>query len=367
MTAMEAKKHSVNNPRSVILPFMRIALFSLLLLLVLPTLPSYGEAVLFALKEKYQKGHPGDFIVTEQDHTYSLLFIRENTADRLLLEEIAVPESQIDLNAIDWSQWVKAKAPGHTSWTLYEIDTLSGNLIEAFSYSKRGWLFLDQTQQFLSKLLCLPLSKLGNADRRKIGPQPTAHKEDLRAVWNPPLTFEGKKQPKPQFEVWKGIWPEDGTQMGKCIVELYFSKTNPAFPFPYWIEIKSPHYTFKMRSVDSGSGIISAYPGSIPHRPPQFAAPFQKIDGTYQLSINSPLYYQSFHLYGIDLTDPVRKTVPIPHQVKREPNSELIHLQISEESLAVRLKPGHRYQWVLIPEEDGKVYVESDEIVQWKH
>ncbi|MBS0607255.1 MAG: hypothetical protein JSR57_09920 [Verrucomicrobia bacterium] len=346
---------------------MRTILFSLFLSLLSLDLSYCAEAPGFALKEKYQNAHAGDFIVTEQDHTYSLLFIREITADHLLLEEIAVPDTQINLNSIVWSDWVKAKAPGHTSWTLYELDSLSGSLIEAFSYSKRGWLYLDETQQFLSKLLCLPLTKLSNADRRKIGPQPQSHEEDRRAVWNPPLTVEGKKQPKPQFDVWKGVWPEDGTQMGKCIVELYFSKDDPAFPFPYWIEVKSPHYAFKLRSVDSGSGIASAYTGAMPHRPPQFASPLQKIEGAYRLSINSPLYYQTFHLYAIDLSDPVRKTIPIPHQLKREAKSERVHLYISEECLTARLSPNHRYQWVIIPEEDGKIYVESDEILTWKH
>ncbi len=345
---------------------MRGILFSLLFSILAPKPPVYADAAPYSLKEKYQKADPGDFIVTEQDHTYSLLFIREITGDHLLLEEIAAPESQIDLNAIDWRQWVKAKAPGHTSWTLYEIDTSSGNLIEAFSYSKRGWLFLDETQQFLSKLLRLPLSKLSDADRKKIGPQPTTNEEDRRAIWNPPLIFQGKKQPKPQFDVWKGVWPEDGTQMGKCIVELYFSKANTTFPFPYWVEIKSPHYSFKMRSVDSGSGIISVYTGPIPRRPPQFLAPLQKTEKTYRLSLKAPLYYKSFHLYAVDLIDPVRRTIPIPHQLQREPNSELIHLNISEESLAIRLTANHRYQWALIPEENGKIYVESGEVFTWK-
>lgn len=344
---------------------MRTVLFSLFLLVQPFKLPDCQGAVVLTLKEKYLNAHAGDFIVTEQDHTYSLLFIREITADHLLLEEIAAPDSQIDLNTIIWSEWVKAKAPGHTSWTLYEIDALYGNLIEAFSYSKRGWLYLDETQQFLSKLLCLPLSRASNAERRKIGPQPLAQEEDRRAIWNPPLTIEGKKLPKPQFDVWKGLWPEDGTQMGNCIVELYFSKANPAFPFPYWIEIKSPHYAFKLRTVDSGSGIISAYAGPIPHRPPQFTSPMQKTDGAYRLPINSPHYYRTFHLYAIDLSDPLRKTIPIPHQLKREERSEKAYLDISEESLFTRLTPSHHYQWVLIPEEDGKVYVEADEIFVW--
>lgn len=221
----------------------------------------------FTLKDKYQKARSGDFIVTEQDHTYSLLFIREITEEHLLLEEIAVPDSQVNLKKIVWDQWVKAKAPGHTSWTLYEIDLSTGKLTEAYSYSKRGWLYLDTTQQFLSKLLSLPLTKLKLAERRKIGSKPISSEDDTRALWNPPLIFQGKKQAKPQFDVWKGTWPEDETPMSQCHVELYFSQQNETFPFPYWIEVKSPHYTFKMRTVDSGTGIEPHYTGPIPRRP----------------------------------------------------------------------------------------------------
>lgn len=237
----------------------------LILLFLLLSAPSYSEELLF--REKCQKAHAGDFIVTQLDDTYSLLFVREITAERLLLEEIAAPSNQIDTKTIRWAEWVKKKAPGHTSWTLYEIDMKTGQLIEAFSYSKRGWLYLDETQQFLSKLLSLPLTLLSDAERKKIGPQPASSEEDRRAVWNPPLFIQGKKQPKAQCDVWKGVWPEDGTPMGKCTVELYFSKANPSFAFPYWIELRSPHYTFKMRSVDSGSAITSAFAGPIPRRP----------------------------------------------------------------------------------------------------
>lgn len=234
------------------------------LFLLLFSLPSFAE--LFPLKEKYSQAKAGDFIVTEIDRTYSLLFIREITQEHLLLEEIAVPEAQVDLKKIQWALWVQNKAPGHTSWTVYQIDRDSGQLIEAFSYSKKGWLYLDETQQFLSKLLCLPMNLLKTEDRKKIGPQPTHQEEDRRAVWNPPLILNGKKQEKAQFEAFRGVWPEDGTPMSKCAVELYFSQNYPAFPFPYWIEVKSPHYAIRLRAVDSGSGITSFYKGSIPQR-----------------------------------------------------------------------------------------------------
>ncbi len=331
-----------------------------LFLLVSP-LSAEAKEPTFQLKEKIQKAKAGDFIVTEQDHTYSLLFIRESTADRLLLEEIAAPNTQIDLKTIRWDQWVKEKAPGHTAWTLYEIDAPSGALIEAFSYSKKGWLYLDETQQFLTKLLSLSLEKLHQDDRRKIGPPQLQAETDRRAVWNPPLIINGKKYPKPQFDVWKGRWPDDGTQISLCELELYFSTLQSAFPFPYWIEVKSSHYTFKMRSVDSGSGIVSPYSGPIPHRPPQFTGPIKKMAETYRLTLHCPLYYNGLHLYAIDLSEPSLKPISIPHQLTREGKTETVHLDLSSEKLGQLMTPHHRYQWVLIPEGDGKVYVESDE------
>ena len=318
------------------------------------------------LREKYQSAHAGDFIVTELDNTYSLLFIREMTAEHLLLEEIAVPANQIDLDSITWDNWVKDKAPGHTSWTLYEIDPSTGNLIEAFSYSKKGWLYLDQTQQFLSQLLSLPLIQLNPDERKKIGLQPSSQEEDHRALWNPPVIINGKKLHKPQCEAWRGTWPEDGTPMGRCPIELYFLSSDPSFPFPYWVEVKSPHYAFKMRTVDSGKGMTSPYNGPIPYRPPQFTAPLQRKENGYSLTIQSPLYYHSFQLYAIDLTDPLRKTIPISHQAQRLAQREVVSLNISKQELVSKLTPGHRYQWFLIPEEDGRIYVESDEIVTWK-
>ncbi len=346
---------------------MRRLLFSLFFSLfsVLSFTEGWGETHTL-LREKYHQAHPGDYIVTAQDNTYSLLFIREITADHLLLEEIAVPESQINLKSITWDKWLQAKAPGHTSWTLYEIDSQTGNLIEAFSYSKKGWLYLDQTQQFLSHLLTLPLTQLPTAERKKIGPRPSSQEEDHRALWNPPVTIQGKKLHKPQCEAWAGIWPEDGTQMGKCQIELYFLSSDPSFPFPYWIEIKSPHYAFKMRTIDSGKGMTSPYGGPIPHRPPQFKSPLQKKEKGYSLTLQSPLYYHSFHLYAIDVTDPLKKTIPISHRAHRIPQQETVSLNISEKELTSKLTPGHRYQWFLIPQEDGKIYVESDEILIWK-
>ena len=168
----------------------------------------YAQGAPLSLQQKFTQAHAGDFIVTAQEGNYSLLFIRSITADILLLEEISIPEKQIDIKKVDWKKWAEDKASGHTSWTLYEIDRKSGKLIECFSYSKNGWLYLDESEQFLTKLLTLPLNAVSEKERKKIGPQPSPGESDQRSPWNPPLIVEGKKIDKPAFDVLKTKWPD---------------------------------------------------------------------------------------------------------------------------------------------------------------
>lgn len=231
--------------------FMKI----LLAFLLLTASPVFAAPS--CLQYKFERAQVGDFVVTVQEKNCSLLFIRSLTADTLLLEEVSVPEHLVDLKKIDWKKWVGQKAPGHTSWTLFEIDRKTSALIKCFSFSKNGWLYLDSSEQFLTRLLSLPLQTLPEKDRKKIGPQATNPEDDHRSLWNPPLIVEGKKMDKPAYDVMQTEWPDDGSRLSRCAIELYFSKSQPQFPFPYWLEVKSPHYSFKMRAIDSGHGLTS--------------------------------------------------------------------------------------------------------------
>lgn len=319
-----------------------------------------------SLQQKFAQAQEGDFIVTAQEGNYSLLFIRSLTADTILLEEVSVPEKQIEAKKFDWKKWVKEKAPGHTSWILYEIDLKSGALIECFSYSKNSWLYLDSSEQFLTKLLTLPLYPVSEKERKKIGPQPTDGEMDRRSPWNPPLLIEGKKVDKPSYDVVKTKWPEDGTRLSQCAIELYFSKLQPTFPFPYWLEVQSPHYAFKMRTVDSGHGLVSPMLGSMPHRAPQIMSPTQKEIENWKLSIQTPVYFQKLHLFALDVTGENKAMIPVAFTVRSGKHHEEIILEIACSELNRILKASHRYQWVVIPDDTRNIYVESDETFVWK-
>lgn len=314
------------------------------------------------LEQRFTHAQAGDFIVTAQENNYSLLFIRSITSDVLLLEEISIPTHQVDVKKNNWKEWASNKAPGHTSWTLYEIDRKSNKLIECFSYSKNGWLILDESEQFLTRLLSLQLNLIPNKDRKKIGPPSVSNEEDRRSLWNPPLIVEGKKIAKPSFEVLKAQWPDDGSRLSRCDIEMYFAKD---FPFPYWLEIQSPHYAFKMRTVDSGHNLFSPMTGPMPHRAPHILGLAQKGVDQWKLSIKTPAYFQKLQLFVIDLTGESKAAVPIPFIAKNGPGPEEMVLEMTAADLNKILQNRHRYKWVLIPEGSSEIYIESEEIFIW--
>jgi hypothetical protein len=315
------------------------------------------------LQQKISYAQAGDFIVTAQEGNYSVLFIRSITADTLLLEEISVPEHQIDLKKIEWKKWVSSKAPGHTSWTLYEIDQRSGQLVECFSYSKNGWLYLDASEQFLMRLLTLPLHPVPEKERKRIGPPPLNGEEDRRSLWTPTLVVDGKKIAKPAFEVVKTQWPDDSSRLALCAIELYFDK---GFPLPYWLEVHSPHYTFKLRTIDSGHALVSPMTGPMPHRPPQIAALTQKGKDVWKLKVRTPAYFQKLHLFALDLTAEAKVTIPVSCAAKSGLKNEEMTLEVATSELNQLLVSGHRYQWVLVPEGGRDIYVESEETFIWQ-
>lgn len=219
------------------------------------------------IKEKFQNARPGDYIITAQEKNYSLLRVRSIRGNVLILEEVCVPAHQIDLKKIDWREWLQKKAPGHTAWTLYEIDMHKGQLLDGFSYSKNGWLSLDGQEQFFAHLFKLRFESTPDGEKKRIGPPPPSGEADHRKFWYPFLFFQGKKKEHPLFETFRAQWPEDGSELSRCKIDLYLDATSDALAFPYWVEIKSAHISFTIRTIDSGRNLPSPLREGIPRRP----------------------------------------------------------------------------------------------------
>jgi hypothetical protein len=211
-----------------------------------------------SVKERLGEGQVGDYIVTEQGHLYTLLAIRHLDAKYLILEEICIPDHLIDLKKTDWKGWVETKAAKHTSWCAYKIDLVTHQIKDSYSYSQRAFLATEDPSNFLTGLLSLSLKPVAENSRRRIGPKSDGL--DHRALWLPPVYCEGKAIKKPVLKVWEGQWPKDQSLFAGCRFELYYGD----FPFPYWIEVQSPHYKASIQTIDSGHGLVSPMP-SIPY------------------------------------------------------------------------------------------------------
>jgi hypothetical protein len=232
---------------------------SLIFLLILPM-----YAYSLTLTEKLREAAPGDYLVTNQDRTLTLLLIAERNDERIVLQEISAPETR---RCTNWAQWLAAKAPGHTAWNGYLISLETGRIERAYSYSKQGWLDLRGCDHFFSTLLRLPLTPVAEAERRRVG-RPGRSGSDQRPVWQPALVFEGQRVSGARFDAYSACWPRDGTPIAGREIILYLPAERGSYPryFPYWTDIKGTLKEFHLRVVDSGRGLSSPKPSLLTSR-----------------------------------------------------------------------------------------------------
>ncbi len=203
------------------------------------------------LKERFLQAQKGDYIVTSQNKHYSMLILQELSHKQLTLEEITIPASSVS-SKISWKDWQASGALGHTARVKYVFDLEKNALVQCYSYTQKQQLYIDQSDYLLAQLLILPFQPTREEDRKRIGPPPLAGEPDRRKLWLPSLIRNGKKISPRQFEVVKAKWPKDYTRMANCDIELYLDAEHRNFPFPYWLEIQSSHYTCKIQTIDSG-------------------------------------------------------------------------------------------------------------------
>lgn len=310
----------------------------------------------FSLKDKIIKGTRGDFVVTEQAGTYTVLIIRSLANNHLILEEIDVPTLNHNPDEISWRDWVAREAPGHTAWVTYMIDLDKNRLVESYSHSRNAWLYAGDPNHFLARLLTLPLEKTPPDKRKRIGS--STGEDDFRAFWMPSVVFEGKKLEKPSITAWSTKWPQDGSIIAGCEIELYFSQ----FAFPYWIEIRSPHYKASMRTVDSGKEISSPKPLVFQNSPFFIGGNQWKKEG-FEIHFHAPRYYSEFKLNAVDISEENRPLIDLIETGKTTGGETI--LTVPETILEAKLQRGHKYRWVLISKEYPSVMIYSDTTFQW--
>ena len=239
------------------------------------------------LHERLKKAQKGDFLVTEQGKTKTLLRVHEANYPTLVLEEISFP-STVQVSKI--AEWILQKAPGHTNWVMYEIDLEKKALLECFSFSRGCFLQPENGQHLLQTFLNLSFEKVLPEKRRKIGPSPLPGESDYRPFWKPPLKINGQKVPS-EFSVYSIVWPKDTSPLSEKVIELYFD-AGKKIAFPAWIQVHAEHISVFSKVIDAGSKLPSFY-STFPRRGPSLLK-MSKEKSTYLLNI--PKYCLDFDL-----------------------------------------------------------------------
>lgn len=297
----------------------------------------------FSIKDRLIHAGEGDYFVLKSGKMTSIIRVVSLEERILTLEEISAPANH--LQKISWQDWIDRKAPGHTSWVLYEIDLNTDELIEAFSLSKGCFLQLNDTH-FLLTLLKSPLQSVPKEDRKKIGPPPQQGEIDIRADWQPPKIVNGKKASSPKFSVYQMKWPADHTELSGKVIQLYFEKSREFF-FPFWVEVLSDHLTLPLKVIDCGHDLCSLAP-SIPRRAIQFLTTPKKTQEEITFYVNCPKYYNEIQLFALDRSQKVKKFIEIPVQINRKENEKL-ELIVSIQQLSALLEKKHSYAWIIKP------------------
>ncbi len=315
------------------------------------------------LKERLKRAKNGDFFVAEANKMTSLLIVRSITSTSVILEEITAPASTLNPRPASWGEWIKKRAPGHTSWSMIEIDLQSHQLLECYSFTRSAWMQLSTQDSLIPTLLGLPLKPVAEKNLRRIGPQPMDGEADIRQVWKPPLIINGLKVPDAEFTVFEALWPRDGSQLSGNKVSIYFDRSNLT-PFPSWIQIETAHAAGSLRIIDAGKGLPALH-RKMPRRVPEFIGSPQKTETGMRLSLKCPKYYRSFDLFAIDVTTSEKQLLPITHSFIGG-EGEILQIEIEMDELHQMLSHDHRYTWLLVPSGYSESYTESTKSFLWK-
>lgn len=316
-----------------------------------------------SLKERFENAKVGSYIATEIQSVVSLLRIHGIEDGRLYLEEINVPSNSVQLKKINWNEWIERKAPGCSSWLLYEIDMTHGKITDCYSFDQKNYIHLGNQQSFLTTLMFLKLNEISDMDRKKIGPKPQDLSSDTRKVWNPPKIVHGKKIKGIQFDAMRTSWPKDGSDLSLKTIDLYFDPTEKDFPFPYWIEVGDTQNVFKIRVIDSG--VCESSPC---HKMPGKALDVSKIsldsENGLDISLNNAYRFKEFQLLATQSSGHCFETLVLPHEVKVE--NTLVQLHTPAKTLKTHLKENTYYHFVIVPVEEPRLAAEPRQSFVWR-
>ena len=310
-----------------------------------------------SLKERFDHAQVGDYVVTEQDKNYCLLFVRQLDSDVLIIDEMTFHEHDLEKNFKNWQKASFGKAYP-ISWISFQFDKKTGFLEEAYNFNEKTFLEFQEQDVFLKGLLNLKLSLVKESDRKKIGPTPID--QDFRKCWCPPLTIQGVKYDKPSYDVFEGRWDEDGSLLSKCRIEMYFSQIDSSLPFPTWIEINNGHYGFKLKGVDSGHNFALQNLRPLPKKPLLLASGFEYKKDLLLIKIKAPRSRRDFDL--VAECPKTKKQIPLKYQLSSSGEKDLFYLTISLKEMQQKLERSKSYHLLFYPDKNPDFFIRTQDV-----
>lgn len=215
---------------------------------------NYALSDEIVFKENLRLAKGGDYIVTAQNKMLTIFLIQEKDEHTVTIDEISAPTHSIGKYRHNWKGWIEQGAPYNSSWVRYTLDLQTGGMLDYFSFTKNSW-FSPKENNFLTTLLNLPMQRISNQERKKVG------NSTYRQLWQPKMIFEGQTIPNICFSAWTAKWPNDGSELSGRTVELYTPEINSGYPsyFPYWLQVNRAVGNAKIRIIDSGINARSFY------------------------------------------------------------------------------------------------------------
>jgi hypothetical protein len=312
-----------------------------------------------SLKDRFDHAQIGDFVVTEQDKNYCLLFIRHLDADILVIDEMTFHEQNLPKNFKGWQKAEFGNAYP-LSWISFQFDRKTGILEEAYNFNEKSWLEFQEQEVFLKGLLNLDLSYVKDSDRKKIGATPRDQEPDLRKCWCPPLIIQGIRYHKPLYEVYKGRWAEDMSLLSRCHIEMYFSKHDSSLPFPTWIEINNGHYGFKLKGVDAGHNFALEYIRPLPKKPLLLASGFEYKKDLLLIKIKAPRSSRDFDLCAECPKTKVK--IPLKYSLSSCGEKDLFFLTVSLKELHTQLEKSKSYHLIFYPDKNPDFFIRTQDL-----
>lgn len=306
-----------------------------------------------------RKAKNGDFVVTAQGKNFTLFHVFDVDGSTLTIEEISAPLAEKKNIGTNWQQWIDQKAPGSTSWVIYELDLDSKSIEDIYSYSQKSWQKIYPGDQIFPTLINLVFSKIDDVKRKKAGPRPLPDMIDDRPLWHPPIFLNGKKINGVQSLAYKASWPNDSTELSGKKIEIYLPDKNELIPayFPFWIQVSNQFAQTKLRVIDSGFNLKSIH-SHFPLPPPELISHQFTPNGELIFLIKSHPKFKDFNVFAkcSDSSAPMFSVEVVTYETANRRKAKLV---VANQELKNKLKADKLYYFIFEPHECSYMSIET--------